>query len=215
MPLSVMLLVHLLLLVSRRNWLFYLKEYKSCQSRLPYSCRSGGYHFSRCLFHLLLFIAMFKEFLYILGFGHFKCLALLFITSGCKEGSRGTDGLFHEVCSLPLCHFDLNILDHCLCSKYYNDLMQMLPFYILVPLRFLSSAAIIYSLCYYFTIPWLKKKAFAKYPQELFEFANTGKDRNDQLMNCQLWIVSSMESSDEIDTVAVVQQAGLNFPNPC
>lgn len=74
------------------------------------------------------------------------------------------------------------------------------------------SVAIIYPLCYYFIIPWFKKRAFAKYPQELLEFANTSKERTTPINELPIVDSAIFESSDEVDAVAVVRQAGLNLP---
>lgn len=77
---------------------------------------------------------------------------------------------------------------------------------------FVLLAVIVYPLCHYFAIPWFKKRAFAKYPQELLEFASIAKERLTSVNGLPIVDSAILESSDEIDAVTVVRQSGLNLP---
>lgn len=153
----------------------------------------------------------FKAFLYIFGFGISSALLsflLLWTRKDSEEpmvfSMKFAPFLYAASISIPGSLFVFKLLQR---FDANAAILYSIPASILA-----LSAAIIYSLCRYFTIPWLKKKAFAKYPQELLEFANTGKERTGSVDELPVVNSAMIESSDEIDTVVVVQQAGLNLP---
>lgn len=153
----------------------------------------------------------FKESIWILGFGIASALfsfILLWTKKDAEEpmvfSMKFAPLLYAASISIPGSLFVFKVLQRLQAS---TTILYSVSVSILV-----LSVATIYPLCYYFLIPWFKKKAFTKYPQELLEFANTSKERTTPINELPVVDSAIFESSDEIDTVAVVQQAGLNLP---
>lgn len=82
-------------------------------------------------------------------------------------------------------------------------------------LTLLIASSIIYPLAQYFVIPWLKRRAFSKYPQELLEFTTTltrGERAASLISDGGTAVDSSSSSSSGEEEVIIRQQTGVVLP---